>query len=53
MLGAFGIEPSRLVRRAAHQEFARRNAHHLGAFGTFLEGAVQAFACGPPNKSVL
>ncbi len=30
-------KPARLARRTAHQEFARRNAHHLGTFGAFLE----------------
>ena len=43
MLRAFGIEPARLMRRAAHQEFARRDAHHLRAFRTFLEFAVRCF----------
>jgi hypothetical protein len=31
------------MRRAAHQEFARWNSHHLEAFRTFLEFAVRCF----------
>ena len=40
MLRSFGIETSRLARRAAHQKFTRRNADHLGTFGAFLEFTV-------------
>ncbi len=40
MLRPFGIEASRLMRRAAHQEFARRDTDHLGTFGTFCESAI-------------
>jgi hypothetical protein len=40
MLRAFGIKPSRLMRRTSHQEFARRYRHHVLALRTFLESAV-------------
>ena len=48
MLGAFRIETAGLARRAAHQEFARRDAHHLGTFRTFPE-----FAVGPATDPVV
>jgi len=43
MLWAFGVEPARLMRRAAHQEFAGGDTHHLQAFRTFLEFTVRCF----------
>jgi hypothetical protein len=46
MLRAFGIEPARLMRWAAHQEFASRDTHHLQAFRTFLEFTVRRFLVG-------
>ena len=38
MLGAFGIKTARRMRRASHQEFSRRDRHHLRTAGTFAEG---------------
>ena len=60
MLRAFGVETARLMRRAAHQEFAGRDGHHLQALRTFLEFAVCCFLIAgsliagawPPRRTV-